>query len=370
MPAVDFKSARVSQGSKSAARPNVIVGLQYARGLAALIVAVTHAIVHPFLTGPGSSPDLPHLTARFGVTLFFVISGFIMVLTTGQGRFDPVLFMRRRITRVVPLYYVATAIVIVLLLIMPAAFKTTVFDLVHIIKSLLFIPAFEPTGSGAIHPTLRLGWTLQYEMFFYLAFALCWTLGLRQRAVALTLFFGGLILIGQFVDFKNAIFVAYVQLDTLAFVAGVWLAVFVGGQRVSMRTSAAKIILGLVIGSAVVMALLYGEIRNSQWTQFWLVLFCVAVVWLLLSQRSEPRSLFGRFMLAAGNASYSIYLFHMFAVGGMTYIALRLLPAALLPIMIVLTAVAAVTIGFVAYRFVEIPLNRAFHRRQLAKAKV
>lgn len=345
----------------------MLVGLQYARGIAALIVAVTHAAVHPYLAGPGSSPDLPHLTARFGVTLFFVISGFIMALTTGAGRFDPLLFMRRRISRIVPLYYVATALVILLLVAAPAAFKTTVFEPVHIIKSLLFIPAYEPLGSGAIHPTFRLGWTLQYEMFFYVVFACCFMLDLRQRAIVLTIIFGSLMTLGQIMTFQNAIVVAYVQLDTLAFVAGVWLAVTVGSERIDLRGRPASMVLGFVLASCVALVWIYGEIRNNPWTQVWLVAFCTAVVWLLLSQRQEPRSRFGKLMLAAGDASYSIYLFHMFAVGAVTYVALKLVPREFLPAMIVVSAICAVATGFLAYRYVETPLNRIFHRRQPGK---
>src|SRR5262245_19704057 len=117
-------------------------GLQVGRAVAAVVVVVAHAIAHPFSTTPG----LTHLLARFGVTLFFVISGFIMVYTTGTGRFDPREFMRRRIVRIVPLYYFATLTTLLLFLAAPQLFKTTLFELKHFIMSLLFIPSFRPGG--------------------------------------------------------------------------------------------------------------------------------------------------------------------------------------------------------------------------------
>lgn len=345
-------------------KPDVLIGLQYARGIAALTVAVTHAIVHPYLSAPNSSDGAAHLVARFGVTLFFIISGFIMVLTTGPGRFDPLVFMRRRLTRIAPLYYVATALVVVLLLLFPRVFKTTLWDPIHIVKSFLFIPAFDPGGSGSIHPTLRLGWTLQYEMFFYLAFACCWMLDVRRRAVALTVFFGGLVLLGLFVSPANAIARFAVQIDTVAFIAGVWMAVLMGGAQVpDLRTPRALAALAAAFASLAAIALLYPAIRDKPWTQLWLIGACVVMLWAMLACRNEPKGGPGRFLRAAGDASYSLYLFHMFAVGAVTAVAKKL-PAPFMPPMIVVSAIAGIAIGFAAYRYVEQPLNRAFHRRQ------
>src|SRR5215207_9375176 len=113
-----------------------LVSVQYLRGFAALVVVAAHATVHPL-------PAATHATwlaSAFGVTLFFVISGYIMVVISGPGSFDPVDFMRRRIVRLVPLYWTVTLSVAALTLAVPSAFKRTSFDLEHIVASLLFLP--------------------------------------------------------------------------------------------------------------------------------------------------------------------------------------------------------------------------------------
>jgi peptidoglycan/LPS O-acetylase OafA/YrhL len=47
----------------------------------------------------------------------------------------------------------------------------------HLVASLLFIP--HEAGNGEMHPTLILGWSLNFEMFFYVIFALA--LGISRR---------------------------------------------------------------------------------------------------------------------------------------------------------------------------------------------
>jgi len=118
-------------------------GLQWGRGIAALAVVFAHALGHPL---PELS-ELARLLGILGVTLFFVISGFIMVATTGRARFDPLAFMTRRLLRIAPLYYLLTCLTAVLVLALPSFFKHTVFEPGHFLKSLLFIPDFRLTCS-------------------------------------------------------------------------------------------------------------------------------------------------------------------------------------------------------------------------------
>src|SRR3546814_3674402 len=70
--------------------------------------------------------------------------------------------------------------------------------------ALPIFPMYEPAGTGGIWPMFRLGWTLNYEMFFYFAFAATFALGLVKRAIAITLFFLALIALGLMIDFQAA----------------------------------------------------------------------------------------------------------------------------------------------------------------------
>jgi len=102
-----------------------------------------------------------------GVDVFFVISGFIIAYI---GTSKPEQFFVRRLIRVVPFYWAATLFVFALAAAAPALFHTTTPDVPHLLASLAFLP--HEAASGEMVPTLVLGWSLNYEMFFYVWFAL------------------------------------------------------------------------------------------------------------------------------------------------------------------------------------------------------
>lgn len=103
-----------------------------------------------------------------GVDVFFVISGFIIAYI-GTGR--PEHFFRRRLIRVVPFYWAATLCVFAAAVIAPHVFRSTTADVEHLLHSLAFVPHMN-ANTGEMMPTLLLGWSLHFEMFFYVVFAL------------------------------------------------------------------------------------------------------------------------------------------------------------------------------------------------------
>ena len=95
-----------------------------------------------------------------GVDLFFVISGFIIHLTTRARERDWRLFLTRRIARVVPLYWLCTLAIAALTVLLQRGLP----DAGHLLRSLLFLVWTEGPGRT---PLVYLGWSLEYEMFFY-----------------------------------------------------------------------------------------------------------------------------------------------------------------------------------------------------------
>ena len=112
--------------------------------------------------------------------MFFVISGFIMTMIAGDGTFRPGRFLSRRALRIVPAYWAATFMVAALALALPNQFRTTVPTIEGLIKSLLFIPSLNPKA-----PLLALGWTLDFEAFFYVVFASLFFLRSELRTLVL-----------------------------------------------------------------------------------------------------------------------------------------------------------------------------------------
>jgi len=104
----------------------------------------------------------------FGVDLFFVISGFVMVTVT-RGKFQQsrqaVTFLYHRISRIYPLYWFYSLLVLVVFLLQPSFFNSSQFGQVNILASLLILPQKHL-------PLLMVGWTLVHEMYFYLIFFL------------------------------------------------------------------------------------------------------------------------------------------------------------------------------------------------------
>ena len=100
-----------------------------------------------------------------GVDFFFVLSGFIITHVHRRDLGRPAAlgrFCARRFVRIYPLYWVVSAIVIGLALFSPD--WATRLQPSYIIASLLLLPHGQD-------PLLGVGWTLEHEMLFYLAFA-------------------------------------------------------------------------------------------------------------------------------------------------------------------------------------------------------
>src|SRR5215467_252489 len=146
-----------------------IGGIQVLRALAAVLVTICHAQAEIAKIGGLASAWPPAALANlagFGVDLFFVISGFIMVYSTDQlfgTAHGPMEFLKRRLLRIVPLYWIVTSLYLALTLLIPEFAKG--YPAGFLIASYLFIPAARP--DGVIEPLVGQGWTLNYEMLFY-----------------------------------------------------------------------------------------------------------------------------------------------------------------------------------------------------------
>lgn len=340
-------------------------GLQMGRGLAATIVVVDHAILHNFRTPPGFVP----LLGVYGVTLFFLISGFIMVRVSGESSFAPGRFLLNRFQRVAPLYYVACALLAVQVLIVPWAFKTTHLEFWHVLRSLLFIPAYSPTaGPGFITPFYQLGWTLNFEMFFYVVFASLFFLRSAQRVCVLTVLFAGLMIAGQTVHFDQAIPSFYTRIDLASFLVGAWFGLCSqrGGMVIGRRTALALFALSLVlIGYVMLHPDHYSEHLPLRLAMLAGATMHIAII---IGYFDRLRKAIPRFLLRLGDASYAIYLFHMFAIGPIAFVGKKLGPDFLIPA-IVLSLIGGVFAGLVAHRCFERPIAEWIKRRRRTEAQ-
>lgn len=191
-----------SDSAEGGERGERIVSIQLLRFLAALGVLVLHAELFGYHLGRFLQIELTRYTftlkGGFGVDVFFAISGFVMVHSSRRLYGTPggrTAFVSRRLLRIVPLYWLCTLVALAW-----ALHFGPRLDLAGIVQSFAFSPFRSAAASGRVAPVLEVGWTLNYEMLFYLIFAatLASTAGATVRRVALVL--SGLVLLRLAVD--------------------------------------------------------------------------------------------------------------------------------------------------------------------------
>jgi exopolysaccharide production protein ExoZ len=280
--------------------PLLLEGIQYLRGIAALMVVFHHAR-NEF----GAAMSVTF--GAHGVEIFFVISGLVMMYSTQGGliagdRSFPerasasILFWKRRFIRVVPLYWIA--------LLLSAQFVSRVnFTDWVLLKDALFIPHWNQAFTNEIWPTLVPGWSLNYEMFFYFLFGLSLLFWQSSVKILCASIFALCALRLAF-ESDSAVFLFYTAPVMLHFIAGVLLyyVVEILRQRPARLLPRWAICLLFIAGFA-------GLGISPAWAgPFWLLfpsaLIVVSAIF-LFDGISLP------VLRLLGDASYSIYLFHL-----------------------------------------------------------
>jgi exopolysaccharide production protein ExoZ len=279
---------------------STIQGIQYLRALAAIMVALFH---FQGLVGP----ELDLSMGAKGVDIFFVISGFVIAhahrqdlvaRTSGPGQAWRQ-FMLKRLIRIVPLYWLTLCCTLGYL-----AWRAIPFSAPW--KDFLFIPQTSAIDPRQIYPAFTPGWTINAEMFFYLLFSLAvaWP-RLRYALLALLC---GLVAAGQWVHFDvSQVYARFYTHATFAgFILGVLLAqVFHHHDQLGRRLPV-WLSWGLLLGG---FAGLYAV--RMQDGSLWPSLFALCIV---AGTIYALQSVHSPLWHQLGDATYAIYLFHLYAV--------------------------------------------------------
>ncbi|MDW6022601.1 acyltransferase [Mesorhizobium sp. BAC0120] len=319
-----------------------LYGIQYLRACAALAVVAFHAAER---TGGHFA------IGAAGVDVFFVVSGFIMWVISETRRTTPAQFLRERVQRIVPIYWAATGVMIVGAL--AGLFPNLKLTLAHVLESLFFVPHRSPSN-GEIWPILIQGWTLNYEMFFYVIFAGALFLPPKARLAALTATFILLVASGLLVDGGNDVVLTYTDPIILEFLLGALIAkLWLAGRMPQPMTG-----LGLIA-----VALLGFAIVGTTHIGFGPLVFGPLAAALVVGTLAlEKAGAFGRIapLTYLGDSSYSIYLWHTLAISVVAklagFVSMPFLP------WLVIALLAGTAIGVFCYEFLEKPLTAAFKR--------
>jgi exopolysaccharide production protein ExoZ len=276
----------------------MLQGIQILRALAALLVIFAHfEYTKPALGG-------------FGVDLFFVISGFIMAYIVNNSTEG---FLYRRIIRIVPLYYAMTFLTTGLYLAKPSWFRNVVITPTALAKSLLFIP-YHIKNSG---PILTLGWTLNYEMFFYVSIALFISIfGGKKGMIACLIGLSLFVLISAFVHWDSYVVRFWGSSMIMEFVAG-GILYYLWKHQLRSATQSLKNAL-VLIGFAALAFSLYAEyafgLSSNRFLLFGIPAFLTTCGFLMLENRINVQNKIHSTMVLLGDSSYAMYLVHPFII--------------------------------------------------------
>lgn len=293
--------------------------IQLLRGVAALMVCLFH------LKGLLNS-STSHIGTTFfggggmGVSLFFIISGFIMVYITRKNDGSKLYvknFMIKRLIRIIPLYYI-------MVLFWVFAYDTHLDyfhkDYLTLVKTLCFVPIFDsPLGAAYGMPPLKVGWSLNYEIFFYFIFGISLFMK-RFRYIMLFIAFFALVIVVPFIfsgyvifnplvnyHFKLLYFLMITNPMLLYFLVGVALGLLYNSTFRIRPKWLQSVLLVLSIGLYLI---LYFKINSIIHTFFGALFVCSFLVFGFLFFNKERGLRVPAPFVYLGDMSYSLYLIH------------------------------------------------------------
>ncbi|GAB2915379.1 acyltransferase [Paraburkholderia jirisanensis] len=342
-------------GKKNSKEPDVtrLNSLTALRAIAATTVIFFH-LMSPTGTRFG----------EFGVDIFFVLSGFVIAMVIDGKQISAREFLMGRLTRIVPVYWLMTIALFVAVSVRPDLVNSTTASIPNLLKSLFFIPYRKE--NGLIHPMLFVGWSLNYELLFYMISGAVLILFRRYRLASISAVLLIVFAIASEMPFDE-VWVEFLSLArSLEFALGIaaW-CIWKRDYRIPHQLAAVGV------------PTLYCGMAYVEWigiTDYALLRSGIPCFLLLLCATSLEAWFANvgvmRVMIFLGNASYATYLSHSFVVEA----ARKLLPVYLhgfeptSPLGVAVVLVCALLVGALIYCFVDRPTQRLVRNLTLRRA--
>ena len=333
--------------------------IQALRGIAVLSVLMFHLVAIESIYG-GTQTILTDIFGfgMFGVDLFFVISGFIMVTITKdqeQNAKQALIFLYHRVSRIYPIYWVYTSLVLVVYLIKEV--KGTNEVEIDILASFLLYPSATPL-------LIAVGWTLIHEIYFYtvLFFSLLLT---SKKVISGVIFIWGasVIILNISLESPSLLLRFVTHPLTLDFIGGYFLAKYLYSEHNSTLKTSTLMTLATISIAAAIFAYnyYYGLTGHAEPLRWWRILIfgSPAMITVFCFYKAERNGYFiNSLLVAIGNASYSIYLTHILTliligkVWGIFSIDSIYDNIIMLPVLFI----SAIAVGVLSYIYIEKPL--------------
>lgn len=332
----------------------MLYSIQLLRGIAALLVVMSHVsykakqyninVLNWFNVGSS------------GVDLFFIISGFIMCYTTHNRDISFNRFIKNRFNRIIPLYWFLTFIALAVFLIKPSLINSS-GGTTGIIDSFFLLP------SGHKY-LIQNGWTLSYEFYFYLIFAIAIFIfsNRQKRYFAIIATLTCLPLIGLLINTGNSYLAFMVSGYLLEFALGIFAFLIFKNFNFGKVLSILALVLGLTL-------LIYQNFNTasdfvfSRVVNFGIPMFLIFIGTISIEDVfSESKNIIHGFFEKLGDSSYSLYLAHPFALSPIAMIC-KYLGIIQPSLFLLLLTSSAILSGFFVYYFIEKPLAKLIKKR-------
>ncbi|WP_195918327.1 acyltransferase family protein [Erwinia sorbitola] len=339
---------------------NNILSITYLRAIACMLVVVCHAESFSAKLTPAYFTGLfgyGGAVGKLGVYLFFMISGYLMACVHwedfGQGKMG--LFVKKRLVRILPMYYLFTLITIMAWVVNPGWFPSTILTPIDDILSLLFIPSVYIKELDTLTPVLSVGWTLCYEMLFYLVFAVGMLFSRRSGMQFIFITIVALVVCGALANPRQPWSQFYTNEIMLYFLSGI--SCFMLQKRLSQRYAHSALSLTVIV---VLLAI------STLWLQGFPQLLLLSLCFFMLTGlefSSGRQTRLTRIATGIGLASYSIYLCHRLFMGALEKVLHVLIPTpgtVTLYLAMVILSVASAVVGYLIYWLIEKRTTMAF----------
>lgn len=377
-----------------------ILSIQALRAVAAMLVVFCHSEQYTsYILNVHVKNYLGQSFGNFGVDIFFVISGFIMVYISHNnfGQAKSILpFLRNRFIRIFPIYWLAS--IIMLLCILPSGLYSyalpagdnfvvsSVNNFKYVVNSFLLVPT-HGLDNKVLPPIISVAWTLVYEMFFYYIFSLLLFFNRKTYLKILCAIFTSLLFMNYIINTSH--FMPFAKTSAFSFYLAAYgkdiILEFIFGCFIAERYLAGKILsinLAILCMSIAISMLVisyhipeqhYWELKGI--AKLSIVYHVRAVglgipsmllVYATLSLENQKRIIIPSVLVKLGNASYSIYLIHLsislvlllsFFKKFNSYVGI---PG---DVAVLIAWVINVTLGCLTYKYIEKPLTRFFNTR-------
>jgi exopolysaccharide production protein ExoZ len=257
--------------------------------------------------------------------------------------------------RIVPNYWIATAVTALLILVRPNFMHGHELDPYRFLGSLFFLPTL---AGNKLLPVVLQGWTLVYEMIFYILFAVSLFIEQSRRPYLITATLCVLAILHVTAAEPHIVSVTNPML--LEFMAGVWVGIVWKNSNIVPGVAATLFVAGVI-------CLVLSECLQPDLPQ--VVKFGVPAVFLVAGSAFYEKTTGVReirMLRFLGAASYSIYIWHVVFATILEGLLLRIhLP---LTMHILLEAMGTVVFTCIIYITVELPITRSLQMLVAARS--